>query len=127
VRFYFPAGTGIGTFDQVFRSVERLDHLSPLYLNQAHNEYLQVLLEAGLPGALLLATTLLWYAIAAMLAWTRGDLLAKTGSIVLGIYLLHSIVDYPLRTLSHAALLGLFAAMMPIQRRQPAPIAEASA
>ncbi len=119
---YFPAGTGIGTFDQVFRSAERLDQLSSIYMNQAHNEYLQVLLEAGLAGGILLTAALTWFGIGTVLAWRRGDLQARTASIVLGTYLLHSLVDYPLRTLSHAALLGMFAAMMPIKRHRVAPI-----
>lgn len=109
---YFPAGTGLGTFDLIFRSSERLDQLSVTYLNQAHNEYLQILLECGLAGAILLAAGLLWYCFASHRAWRQHDLLAQTGSIAILIYLLHSLVDYPLRTISHAALLGVFMALM---------------
>ena len=37
---------------------------------------------------------------------------------MLGIYVIHSLVDYPLRTLSHAALLGMFAGLMPITTKR---------
>lgn len=115
IHQYLPWGSGMGTFDQVFRSAEQLSGLSIEYMNEAHNEYLQVLLEGGLPGALLIAAALIWYAYASFTSWCARDPLGELASTAILIYALHSLVDYPLRTISHGALLGTFAAVLQVQ------------
>lgn len=100
---YLPLGSGLGSFDLVFRSVEPLDTLDPTYFNEAHNEYLQIWLEAGWLGAGLLLAILAWAARLAIQAWRvrepRQDTnFARAGSISLVAVALHSVVDYPLRT-----------------------------
>lgn len=99
---YLPLGSGLGSFDAVYRSVEPLVRLDSDYFNQAHNDYLETWLEAGWPGIILLAAFMVWYARRSWTAWragvsTAGDI-QRAASVAIGVVLLHSAVDYPLRT-----------------------------
>lgn len=114
VKLYFPWGSGLGTFDPVFRTIENLNSLDGLYVNHAHNDYVQILLEAGAWGA---ALVVLFIGLFGWLSFRRrpdGSTLpigrAATLSIV--IILLHSTVDYPLRTLILLSLFGVFVALL---------------
>lgn len=108
---YFPVGSGIGSFVPVFQIVEPDRILRPTFLNHAHNELLEVLLTAGVPGALLVLAGLAGWAVAAWRAFAAsigepGVLFARLGVIVIGLLAIGSIGDYPLRT---PFLAGLFA------------------
>ncbi|MET0180503.1 MAG: O-antigen ligase family protein [Novosphingobium sp.] len=109
---HWPWGSGLGSFVPVFVAAERLEMVDPSHPNRAHNDYLEFALEAGAPGMILLA------GLAALLAWClRGRWRAAAagseraevvfaGSTLL-ILAAHSIVDYPLRSMALAALLGV--------------------
>jgi O-antigen ligase len=100
IQTYFPFGTGIGSFDPIFRMHEPLALLQPTYFNHAHNDFLEIVLDAGLPGLLLLLTALSWWGWKSMAAW-RGEeaqVLPRLGSAMLLLILLASITDYPART-----------------------------
>lgn len=98
----FPFGTGMGGFDPMFRLHEPFELLKPTYFNHAHNDFLEVALDAGLPGVLLLVAAVGWWAWASMRAWqgsTGPDkLLPRLGSAILFLAILASFVDYPVRT-----------------------------
>ena len=102
VREYFPAGSGIGGFDPIFRLHEPLALLKPTYFNHAHNDFLEVMIDAGLPGFILLASALCWWGWASIKAWRAGSsgraVRAKTGSALLLLLIVASLVDYPART-----------------------------
>lgn len=110
-----PFGTGLGTFDEIYRSREAVESLSNAYLNHAHNDYLEVALETGLPGLALVVLFLAWFARRGGDAWARrgvdGDL-ACAGAIIVATLALHSLVDYPLRTGALSALFGFACALM---------------
>jgi len=110
VTAYFPLGSGIGSFVPVFKIVEPDAILRPTYLNHAHNDPLEVLLTAGIPGALLMVAAVVAWAIAARRAFSGSladpnILFARTGVIVIGLLGIGSLTDYPLRTPFLAALL----------------------
>ena len=48
---YLPFGSGLGGFDPIFRISEPFALLKPIFFNHAHNDFLEILLDAGLPGA----------------------------------------------------------------------------
>lgn len=113
IQRYFPAGTGFGTFDPVFRIGEPDGLLNPQYINLAHNDWLQILLEGGLIGLIFSAVTIFWFVLRSFQAWTSkhrsggGRLLAIAGSIIAALVLVASVTDYPSRTPMIMAVLTL--------------------
>lgn len=95
-------GTGLGTFTEMFRVYESADELTTSFVNQAHNEYLQIVIEWGLPGVLIVAAALMVFARQFIRTWQRrqdqGYRIRRAASISLLAVILHSMVDYPLRT-----------------------------
>ena len=102
IRTYFPFGSGLGGFDPIFRIHEPFDLLSLLYFNHAHNDFLEIALDAGLLGVLLLLAALLWWAWLSIRAWRAGPsvryALPKLGSAMLLLVIIASVFDYPART-----------------------------
>lgn len=102
ILVYFPAGSGLGGFDPVFRIHEPFDFLSLLYFNHAHNDFLEIVLDTGIFGLLMLVAALLWWAWASMRAWRAGSgtryAVPKLGSAMLLLVMIASIFDYPART-----------------------------
>jgi O-antigen ligase len=101
VQLYFPFGSGAGAFDPVYRIHERNELLSFSYLNHAHNDLLEVVLDAGLLGLLLLLAAIAWWLWKSLRAWrsaSADNLLPRLGSIILFLTLVASIPDYPART-----------------------------
>lgn len=100
---YLPFGSGLGSFDPVFRAYETPSELDFNYLNHAHNDYAQLLIEAGLPAALGIAIFLLWWARGALTVVYRAQGSERTrvqAWVAVGvsaIFIAHSLVDYPLR------------------------------
>ncbi len=54
VGTYFPIGAGFGAFESSYYIAEDRNLLMSAYLNHAHNDWLQWLIEGGLPAALIL-------------------------------------------------------------------------
>lgn len=102
IREYFPWGSGLGGFDPLFRMREPFALLKPTYFNHAHNDFLEVILDAGLPGLLLLITAIGWWAWASLKAWRSRSgsaaMLPRLGSAIILLVMLASAVDYPVRT-----------------------------
>lgn len=125
-RDHFPAGSGGGSFLRLYQHYEDPAAITPEYRNHAHNDYAEMLLEYGAPGAVLILAVIGWWAFAAFAAWSSGpgSAAARAGVIMLGIVLAHSLVDYPLRT-AGLALLAAAAAVIAARRdeaaRAPAP------
>lgn len=113
---YQPIGTGLGSFDPVYRSIEPLVQLDTTYFNQAHNEYLQIWLEAGLVGVAIVVAFLIWYGRRTISAWfgqaVPGQSLQRAASVGILVALLHSVVDYPLRTETIMVLFAMLCAVL---------------
>lgn len=99
---YFPFGSGFGGFDPIFRIHEPLALLKLTYFNQAHNDFLGVALDGGLPGLGVLCAAIGWWLIATFRVWRAPSsetiTLARLGSATLLLILLASATDYPART-----------------------------
>lgn len=102
VRTYFPFGSGLGGFDPMFRIAEPFALLKPTYFNHAHNDLLEILLDAGVLGLLLLLAGLAWWGWASIKAWRAGgerdQVTARLGGAMLLLVIIASAFDYPART-----------------------------
>lgn len=112
-------GTGLGAFGVIYT---RYDTRNGLYrLEQAHNDYLQVLSDAGIVGGVLaLSFVLLLFYRAIARAKSRDDfrrgvaLAALSGCFAV---LIHSFFDFTLHTTSNALLFLVLAALATIDSR----------
>ena len=115
---HWPVGSGIGSFNRVYRLFEDPDAVTNVFVNHAHNDYLEVFAETGLLGIVLILVFLAWWSLRSAQAWRdpRPDSYwAQAASVVVGIILVHSLVDYPIRT---PAIMALFAFYVLILARQ---------
>jgi O-antigen ligase len=107
-RQHFPWGVGMGDFVPAILAGERLEVVRESLPNRAHNDYLELAVEAGAFGLAALG------AISATLVQAARKALrqAATGSAALTIFAitaltllaLHSLVDYPMRSMALACL-----------------------
>ncbi len=112
---YLPFGSGFGTFVPVYQIFERpQDALANIFANHAHNDIAEISLEGGVIGMALMLAFAAWLALQANAIWrhprsglrTIDILLARAATIALVLIILHSFVDYPLRT---EAMMAAFA------------------
>jgi O-antigen ligase len=124
---FMPLGSGLGSFRRVYALYE--DHQRPdltAVVNHAHNDYLELALETGLPGLLVLMAFLFWWGRAAWRAWASPTetAYARAAAIASAAILVHSLVDFPLRT---AAICACFAMCLGLRAtRAPAPARDKS-
>jgi O-antigen ligase len=107
VERFWPVGAGMGTFDEVFQVDEALENLTVRRAGRAHNDYIEVAIEAGIPGLVVIAG---WLVLVGWLSWQAGRSQFRwagwAGSAILLAAALQSITDYPLRNQSMLALAG---------------------
>lgn len=107
---YFPVGSGIGSFREIYRVHEPRELLDLVTFGHAHNDPLELLMTGGLPAALLLALALAAFGMAAVRWWRArkdsGSDVALAGAGIWSVLILAlvSVGDYPLRTPSLACL-----------------------
>ncbi|MER8543502.1 O-antigen ligase family protein [Mesorhizobium sp. M1334] len=90
------AGVGFGNFQNAYQIYEREGMIFRQYVNHAHNEYLEIAFEGGVPAILLMAVY--FVLLFAALVRVRRDPLQKAAFLSVSFLLIHSLVDYPLRT-----------------------------
>lgn len=117
----FPVGTGIGSFPQAYATQEDPTAVTNTYVNHAHNDYLEIVLETGMLGLLLLLAFLAWWAVQAARVWRSpsSSHFAKAATIASAAILAHSVFDYPLRTSAIAAVFAACVALMAPAPREP--------
>jgi O-antigen ligase len=114
-QLYMPFGSGMGTFVPVYAMQERPEDAAiDAYANRAHNDFLELWLEAGLAGLGLMALFAIWLIGRFLNLWRRGAIagdatdltIARAGTLVVALIVAHSFVDYPLRTGAVMAVLA---------------------
>ena len=115
---FLPFGSGLGTFRPVYQLYEDHDRVTNVTMPHAHNDYAELVLELGIPGAILIAVFLLWWAVTAAGAWRMGDAshYARAATVASAAILVHSLVDYPLRTAAIAACFAMCLALLAERR-----------
>ena len=98
-RSLWPVGGGFGTFVLSYQQVESLGSVTPLLINAAHDDYLQLLIEGGVAALAIMLAFFIWLGVQvrriARAPAGRAGWFALAGVALL---LIHSAVDYPLRT-----------------------------
>jgi lipoprotein signal peptidase len=100
----FPIGSGAGTFAPMYLVYERDIHLTTSYVNQAHNDWLDVFLTLGLGGVSLACFIVVWVGRLSLLALckrsgsSRDVAFARLGAVILLSAAVASFFDYPMRT-----------------------------
>lgn len=117
-------GTGLGSFERVYQVREPAALLLPVYVNHAHNDWLELVITGGLPAIVLVVLGLgaVVARLPALVGGREADALqplrraALASMVLLG---LASISDYPLRTPALAALFALCALWLFMPRTSP--------
>lgn len=114
---FFPLGSGFGTFRPIYAMYETPATMVSAFVNHAHNDWLELWLEGGVPAAALMAAALMLFAYQALRLWIpRGayaqQVLPRAASVGVLVLLLHSMVEYPLRMPSLACVFATLAAIM---------------
>ncbi|MBL9066199.1 MAG: O-antigen ligase family protein [Sphingopyxis sp.] len=117
----FPWGSGMGSFDEVYRHYEPGQLLSPNYFNHAHNDWLEVVMTGGLPAIFLALVAIVYFLlvlVAVLKQKERGSshrrrlISARCAIVILLLLAIGSIAEYPARTPSLAVLGVLCAAIL---------------
>lgn len=115
-RFWL-LGSGFGSFRWVFLMFEPDAMLGVQYFNNAHNDWLELLITGGVPAVLLLVAGLVWTVLQfrGHGGWRtldrRGDVRLPIAVILL-IFAIASIVDYPLRVPSLQAFVAILLVLL---------------
>jgi O-antigen ligase len=117
---FIPVGSGLGTFQPVYEMSAPRTLVRPAYVNHAHDDWLELWLEGGVPAAILAGAFLVLYAALAFAVFRRtrsasdaGALrLARAAAISILLVLLHSLLDYPLRTTAVMSVFGVYVSIL---------------
>ena len=118
---FFPIGSGLGTFTMVYPTFEKTrDLMANTFANHAHNDLLELWLEAGVAGAVVAALCAIWILRQFVRVWRAGNwgtrgvdlLLARAASIAVGLVVAHSLFDYPVRTGAMMTLVAFCCALL---------------
>jgi O-antigen ligase len=116
LRVHFPLGSGLGTFERVYQLHEPAQAAMWEVINHAHNDWLELILETGAVGLVLVIAFFVWCG----RAWARSlasedafdRRIGQAAGIAIALVSLHSLWDYPLRTIALSTLFGLCCALL---------------
>ena len=114
---YVPLGSGFGTFREVYTMHETPATMVSAYINHAHNDWLELWMEGGLPAAILMGGFIILFLWQSFRVWNpngpyASHVLPRAASIGVLVLLLHSLVEYPLRMPALACIFALLLAIM---------------
>lgn len=117
IERYMPFGSGLGTFETVYLIDEPDSLLVPSYTNHVHNDWLELIATAGIPGIALFLWAIMTWCLA---LWRqRGPVAtgverdALVAALIIGLILaVASLSDYLLRVPSVFALAALVATLL---------------
>ncbi|KGM54320.1 hypothetical protein N800_04445 [Lysobacter daejeonensis GH1-9] len=114
-KAYLPWGSGAGSFREVYAPFEPMGAMRDVHALHAHNDLLQVAIELGVPGLLLVAGLLAVLIVAVRkyrIADCGGREILTAAALAVSVPLVHSFVDYPLRTLAVATTFAMCMALI---------------
>lgn len=128
-REHLILGTGLGTFPTIYPQYRSFS--TDLFVNQAHNDLVQLMAEMGLPG-LLLVLWFLWVVYKRGLAKARTWMTSWKGAASLAALagvtgmLVHSLLDFNLRIPANALFFCILCGVAAVQERESALMIEDS-
>lgn len=120
-KAFMPFGAGLGSFVPVYAMFEKpRDLMAEGYANHAHDDFLEIWLETGVAGVVLTGLFVIWLLWRSTQVWRRsyrGGLeidrfLVRAGTLAIALLLIHSMVDYPLRTGAMMAIFAFLSALL---------------
>ncbi|RYF17914.1 MAG: O-antigen ligase domain-containing protein [Oxalobacteraceae bacterium] len=114
IDHYKPFGSGLGSFIKIFQRHESMGTLHFTYVFHAHNDVMEIALEAGWAGiGLIILGVALWligsWRVLQPSAWNAFTPVHVACFFGITVLAAHSLVDYPLRTLGLACVLAFLA------------------
>ena len=119
-RDYLPFGSGLGTFRNAYQPFEAKGVPDRAIVNHAHDDYLELWLEGGVPALLLVGCGLVAWSWRGLQLWVprlhasfdaSALLLPRTAWAAASLGLVHSALDFPLRTTAAMTAFALLAAI----------------
>ena len=114
IKAFFPFGSGPGTFPDVYRAFQPIEQLN--FINNAHNDYLELMFEMGAFGALIIMGFFLiyilgWFKLSGQ-TWSRMHFIKVGAGIGIFLFMLHLLSEFllhePMNTMVFALLVGTF-------------------
>ncbi|RJY09442.1 O-antigen ligase family protein [Aurantiacibacter aquimixticola] len=97
-RAYWPVGSGMGTFDEVFQLHESLEYVSPRRAGRAHSDWIEIAIEGGVFSLSLAFAWLAWCGAATVRRGPPEEVWIRLGAgFGIACVALQSVLDYPLR------------------------------
>jgi O-antigen ligase len=119
---FMPFGSGLGTFVPIYAMFEKTaDALANRYANHAHNDVLELWLDTGAIGLAFMGMFAAWLVPRTITVWRRAlpsgargidRSLARAATIALTLLIVHSFVDYPLRTGAMMAIMAFVCGLL---------------
>lgn len=129
---YAPWGSGLGTFRQAYQPFEAKHNPDRAIVNHAHNDYLELWLEGGYPALVLLGLGGLMWGGCTLRLWRRSPdpgtpesrdrLVARAAWLSVTLALLHSALDYPLRTTANMSVFAVLVAIAFTEATRRSPV-----
>ena len=116
-----PFGSGYGTFEPIYEMFAPPTLIiANEYVNHAHDDWLELAMTGGVPAIALAIGFFAWFGVASFRLWVRDQpglqpvdiALSRAATIIIVFLLLHSVVDYPLRTEALSVLFALACAFL---------------
>lgn len=115
----FPFGSGLGSFPRVYALHEDAGIFFGALVNHAHNDFLEIAVEGGLAGLLIVGAFGWWWVHRLLAIWRSpaSSPFERAATVASATILAHSLVDFPARTMAVAAVLATAVALMAEPRK----------
>ncbi|WP_020558624.1 O-antigen ligase family protein [Thiofilum flexile] len=113
IKEFFPIGSGPSTFQEIYRGFQPVEQLK--FINHAHNDYLELILEIGALGIVLLALAFIVYIMGWVAMWgtqwDRERIIKVAAGIGILLFMLHAILEFTSHTPANAMFLAFLAGL----------------